>query len=51
MKAINTHLRGSDLPRRGPFIIGNEITYANMTLYQVLHDENLVQDGRKELQA
>lgn len=40
MKAIDTHLRGSDLSRRGPFLIGNEITYADMTLYQVLHDEN-----------
>jgi glutathione S-transferase len=31
----------------GPYIIGKNITYADMVLYQILHDENLTQDGRK----
>jgi prostaglandin-H2 D-isomerase / glutathione transferase len=35
----------------GPFVIGREISYADLVLYQVLHDENLVQDGRKGLQG
>lgn len=51
INAIETHLKRSDLSRRGPFVIGNEISYADLVLYQVLHDENLVQDGRKGLQG
>lgn len=49
LKAIETHLKGSDLSQRGPFIIGNDFTYADMVLFQVLHDENLIQDGRAGL--
>lgn len=49
LKAIETHLKGSDLSRRGPFIIGTEITYADLALFQLLHDENLIQNERKEL--
>jgi prostaglandin-H2 D-isomerase / glutathione transferase len=30
-------------------VIGKEISYADLVLYQLLHDENLVQDGRKGL--
>lgn len=33
----------------GPFAASNTFTYADMALYQVLHDENLTQDGRKGL--
>ncbi|TEY79819.1 hypothetical protein BOTCAL_0041g00200 [Botryotinia calthae] len=49
LNAIETHLKGSELSKRGPFITGNEITYADMALYQVLHDEGLTKDGRKGL--
>jgi len=31
-------------------VIGEEFTYADMVLFQILHDENLIQDGRKGLQ-
>jgi len=51
LKAIETHLKGSDLSSRGPYIIGNEVTYADLVLFQLLHDENLIQDGRKGLQG
>ncbi len=51
LNAIEKHLLGSDLSRRGPFVIGKEISYADLVLYQILHDENLIQDGRKELQG
>ncbi|KAL2065414.1 hypothetical protein VTL71DRAFT_3084 [Oculimacula yallundae] len=50
LKAIETHLKGSDISSRGPFVAGKEITYADLVLFQVLHDENLIQDGRKGLQ-
>ncbi len=45
LKGIETHLKSSDLSLRGPFIIGNEFTYADMVLFQILHDENLIQNG------
>ncbi|TGO22979.1 hypothetical protein BPAE_0148g00090 [Botrytis paeoniae] len=49
LNAIETHLKRSELSKKGPFIIGNEITYADMALYQLLHDESLTKDGRKGL--
>lgn len=51
LKAINTYLESSDLSSKGPFICGEIFTYADMVLYQIYHDENLVQDGRKGLSA
>ena len=50
LKGIEIHLKGSQLSQRGPFIIGNDITYADLVLFQILHDESLIQDGRKGLQ-
>ncbi|CZR58446.1 uncharacterized protein PAC_08338 [Phialocephala subalpina] len=50
LNAIETHLKGSDLSRRGPYVIGSKMTYADFVLFQLLHDENLIQDGRKGLQ-
>jgi prostaglandin-H2 D-isomerase / glutathione transferase len=49
--AIETHLTRSDLSQAGAFVLGDEITYADLVLYQILHDENLVQDGRKRLEG
>ncbi|KAK4695946.1 glutathione S-transferase, partial [Lecanoromycetidae sp. Uapishka_2] len=47
LQALETHLKTHDLSRSGPFVIGKQFTYADMVLYQVLHDENLTQEGRK----
>jgi glutathione S-transferase len=30
-------------------VIGTDITYADLVLFQLLHDENLIQDGRSGL--
>lgn len=49
LKAIEEHLKACDLARRGPFVIGKRFTYADMVLYQILHDEELTRDGRKGL--
>ncbi|KAF2120496.1 glutathione S-transferase-like protein [Lophiotrema nucula] len=49
LKAINTHLMNNDLSQSGPFIIGDTFTNADIVLYQILHDENLVQEERKGL--
>ncbi|KAI9879217.1 MAG: hypothetical protein M1830_009218 [Pleopsidium flavum] len=44
--ALETHLKSNNLSRQGPFVIGKNITYADLVIYQVCHDENLTQDGR-----
>ena len=49
LQALETHLKAHDLSRSGPYTIGNKVTYADLALYQILHDESLTQDGRKEL--
>ena len=47
--ALETHLKTHDSSRSGPYVIGKNFTYADMVLYQILHDENLTQEGRKGL--
>lgn len=49
LNALETKLKTHDLSRSGPYITGKNITYADMVLYQICHDENLTQDGRKGL--
>ncbi|KAI4098218.1 MAG: hypothetical protein L6R37_006617 [Teloschistes peruensis] len=50
LKALETHLSSHDLSRQGPYVIGEKVTYADLVIYQVMHDENLTQDGGKGLQ-
>lgn len=50
LKAVEQHLRTHSAAQSGPFIVGNTFTYGDIVLYQILHDESLVQDGRKDLQ-
>ncbi|KAF7522543.1 hypothetical protein G7054_g12109 [Neopestalotiopsis clavispora] len=50
LAAVERHLQENASAQTGPYIIGNEFTYGDILLYQVLHDESLVQGGRKELQ-
>lgn len=49
LKALETHLKTHDLSTSGPYVIGKNITYADMVLYQVCHDEQLTQEGRMGL--
>lgn len=49
LKAMETHLKTHDFSTSGPYITGKNITYADMVLYQILHDENLTQEGGKGL--
>ncbi|RDW76013.1 glutathione S-transferase pi-like protein [Coleophoma crateriformis] len=51
LDALERHLNSSDLSCRGPFVIGKEITYADLVLFQILHDEELTRDGKKGLQS
>ncbi|KAF1344812.1 glutathione S-transferase [Delphinella strobiligena] len=50
LKALNQHLSSHDLSQSGPFVIGKDITYADLVIYQICHDEQLVQDGRAGLE-
>ena len=49
LTAMETHLKTHDLSTSGPYIIGKNITYADMVLYQMCHDDSLTQEGRKGL--
>jgi len=49
LKALETHLTTHDLSRSGPYIVGKKVTYADLVLYQILHDEQLIQNGRQGL--
>ena len=49
LKGLNQHLSSHDLSQSGPFVIGKTITYADLVIYQVCHDEQLTQNGRQGL--
>jgi glutathione S-transferase len=49
LAAMQQHLQSSDFAERGPFVIGDRFTYADIVLYQILHDEELTRNGRKGL--
>ena len=49
LHALETHLKTHELSKKGPYIVGSYITYADLALYQICFDENLTQDGRKGL--
>lgn len=51
LKALNTHLSSNELSQQGPYVIGQKVTYADLGLYQILHDEQLTQNERKDLQG
>ena len=42
-------MRTHELSIVGPYVTGKDITYADLVLYQICHDEGLTQDGRKGL--
>ncbi|KAL8909667.1 MAG: hypothetical protein Q9171_004938 [Xanthocarpia ochracea] len=50
LKALETHLTRHESSLQGPYVVGEKFTYADMVIYQILHDENLTQDGMKDLQ-
>ncbi|KAL8838196.1 MAG: hypothetical protein Q9170_002239 [Blastenia crenularia] len=50
LDGVEAHLTSNDFSKRGPFVLGQTITYADIVLYQIAHDEDLTQEGRKGLQ-
>jgi hypothetical protein len=48
-RTIETRFQGSELSKRGPYVIENEDT--DLVLFQLCLDENLIQDRRKGLQG
>ncbi|EIM91823.1 glutathione S-transferase-like protein [Stereum hirsutum FP-91666 SS1] len=51
LHAIEQHLTTNPLSVHGPFVIGSSITYADLAVYQILHDEELVHHGNKGLEG
>lgn len=49
MYALETQLKKNEFFGQGPFVLGKTFTYADMVIYQVCHDEQLIRDGRREL--
>lgn len=45
LRDIEQKLRGHDFTNRGPYIVVADITYADLVLYQICHDEGLTQNG------
>ena len=49
LKALNQHLSSHESSQSGPFVIGEKVTYADLVIYQICHDEQLTQNGRAGL--
>ncbi|KAL9120240.1 MAG: hypothetical protein Q9187_003206 [Circinaria calcarea] len=50
LQAFETHLTSRDHEfSQGPYVIGKNITYADLVIYQICHDEELTQNGRQGL--
>jgi glutathione S-transferase len=49
MTALEGHLSSSDYAAKGPFVLGDRITYADFVIYQVLHDDGLTKEGNEVL--
>ena len=49
LKALEQHLSSHSLSSSGPYVIGDKITYADLVIYQICHDENLTQNSREGL--
>lgn len=47
---MEKHLDSSHLSRYGPFVIGKEITYADLVLFQDYDEEDFIKEGKKALQ-
>lgn len=41
LKGLNEQLQRHDSARAGPYVIGQTITYADLVIYQICHDEGL----------
>jgi len=51
MHGINQQIQSHSSAQTGPFVTGADITYGDLVLYQICHDEGLTADGRKGLQG
>lgn len=45
LQALERHLSENGFARQGPFVAGKKFTYADLVLFQVLHDEGLGERG------
>jgi len=50
IQAMNQYVSTNELSKCRPFVIGQKITYADLVIYEICHDEQLIQDGRNGVQ-
>jgi glutathione S-transferase len=49
LEAIELHLKQNPLSQNGPAVLSENITYADLVIYQICHDKSLKKDGRARL--
>ncbi|KAL9079703.1 MAG: hypothetical protein Q9157_001429 [Trypethelium eluteriae] len=49
LKGLERHLESHSTSTSGSFVLGQKISYADLVLYQICHDDQLTQDGRAGL--
>ncbi|KAM0754679.1 glutathione S-transferase [Meredithblackwellia eburnea MCA 4105] len=51
VKAIDRTLAGSEYASAGPFVLGDRLTYADLVVFQIYHDEREIGGGLDQLDA
>ncbi|KAI9893428.1 MAG: hypothetical protein M1814_006725 [Vezdaea aestivalis] len=51
LEGLESQLKSNDFSKKGPFVLGDRITYADFVIYQVTHDEELTKDERTGLKG
>ena len=51
MDALERHLTENKYAQRGPYVAGQKFTYADMVIFQVLHDEELAKGDMGKLNS
>jgi glutathione S-transferase len=46
LQGLEKQLNSHDASLSDPYVVGNAITYEDLVLFQICHDENLIQDDR-----
>ncbi|EON67430.1 hypothetical protein W97_06683 [Coniosporium apollinis CBS 100218] len=45
--ALERHLSSHEASVRGPYVLGDKVSYADFVVYQICHDEELTKNGRE----
>lgn len=47
LKGLDTQLKSHPSSGQGPYVTGKDVSYADLVLYQICHDEGLTLKGRE----